>query len=241
MSRTSVLLVIIILGCIFSGSKCVYAMDSSGFVTEELSEDERELFLNNVNISMLNTEPRKAPIVCFDVNQNGMIAIGTENGSNKIICVYSENGIFQYGYRYETYGSFRIEWDNEIVNIYDVRSDVSISINPAGKIENILKICNTSENNSYWNQLDKATSRKVGDYQYVLKNNIGFMGIFASTYSQLYKVDNHGNKLLIYDVNSFQFFRILIYFVGIAVFASIVIIGVIKEFKKAQRENVNGL
>ena len=70
---------------------------------------------------------------------------------------------------------------------------------------------------------------------------IGFMGIFASTYSQLYKVDNHGNKLLIYDVNSFQFFRILIYFVGIAVFASIVIIGVIKEFKKAQRENVNGL
>ena len=65
------------------------------------------------------------------------------------------------------------------------------------------------------------------------------MGIFASTYSQLYKIDRLDNELLVYDANSFQFFNILIIFIGIIVFVSIVTVVIIKEFKKLQRENIN--
>ncbi|MEE1086740.1 MAG: hypothetical protein U0L05_06195 [Schaedlerella sp.] len=80
-----------------------------------------------------------------------------------------------------------------------------------------------------------------------IESNQGFKFYFA--YIPLYddnywiKVNNHkysfdslGNEELIYNANSFQFFHILIIFLGVLVFVSIVLIVIIKEFKKLQRK-----
>lgn len=239
MKRIYVFFVVILLVCVFSGNRSVYAMETTGFVTKELSMDEIEEYLNYVNISKFSMEPEKRPIECFDVNENGMIAIGTEDKIDKKVCIYSDDGNFQYGFRFKTYGSFGVEWDNELLNIYFVRSDVSVSINQAGEIKNIEKICDTWENNSYWNYFVEARSRNVGEYQYVLKNDIGILGILTTDYSQLYKIDSFDNELLIYDVNSYQLFHILTIFIGVVVLVCFAVIRIAKEIKKLQRENIN--
>ena len=238
MKRTYVIIIILLLGCLLCIDEKIYAMESLGFATEEMPVDEIELFLNNVNISPFFAEPSKESIKCFDVNKNGMIAIGTEKGSDKRVCIYSDTGIFQYGYRFQTDGSFGVEFDGEVLKIYFVRSDVSVSINPVGEVQDVSRICETSENNTYWNQYVRATSRTVGEYQYILKNDIGILGMFASSYSQLYQVDRVDNEKLIYDANSFQFYDMLIKFVGIIVFVSMVAVAIIKEFKKLQKEGM---
>lgn len=237
MKRIYMFLIILLFGCICGSNTSVYAMEMNEFETEEMSINDIEMFLDNVNFSLFNTEPSKRPIKCFDVNEHGMIAIGTENGNDKTISIYSDNGVFQYGYGFQVDGSYGLELNNEDLKIYFVRSDVAISISLSGEIKNVSKICDTSENNTYWNQYVRATSRKKGDYQYILKNDIGILGIFASTYSQLFRIDSLGNEQLIYNANSFQFFNILIMFLGILTFVCIVAIVIIKEFKKLQKEN----
>lgn len=235
MKRVYICLLIFFLGIVYGDNTSVYAMENQGFETEKMSTNDVELFLDNVNLFLLNTEPSKKPIKCFDVNEQGILAIGTEDGNNKTIVIYSDAGIFQYGYRFHTDGSFGVELSNEELKIYFVRSDVAVSINLLGEIQYVSRICDTSENNAYWNRYVRATSRSVGEYQYALRNDIGILGIFASTYSQLYRTDGLGNEQLIYNVNSIQFFHILIIFLGTLIFVSIVLIVIIKEFKKLQR------
>lgn len=236
MKRVYICLLILLFEILCGSKTSVYAMETQGFETEEMSINDIELFLGNVNLLLLNTEPSKKPIKCFDVNEQGIMAIGTEDGNDKTIAIYSDAGIFQYGYRFHTDGSFGVELSNEELAIYFVRSDVAVSINLLGEIQYVSRICDTSENNTYWNRYVRATSRSVGEYQYVLRNDIGILGIFASTYSQLYRTDGLGNEQLIYNANSIQFFHILIIFLAILVFVSIVLIVIIKEFKKLQRK-----
>lgn len=239
MKRVYMFLIILLFGCICWSNTSVYAMRISGFETEEMSMNDIESFLDNINLFLVNTEPSQKPIKCFDANAQGMIAIGTEDGNNKAIAIYSDNGSFQYGYRFQTEGSYGIELNNEELKIYFVRNDVAISISISGELKNVSRICDTPENNTYWNRYVRATSRNKGEYVYALKNDVGILGIFASSYSQLYRIDSLGNEQLIYNANSFQFFNILIMFLGILVFVCIVVIVIIKEFKKLQRENCN--
>ena len=175
MKRVYMFLIILLFGCTCWSNPSVYAMEINEFETEEMSKNDIEVFLDNVNLFLFNTEPLKRPIKCFDVNEQGLIAIGTEEGNDKTISIYSDNGSFQYGYRFQSNGSYGVELNNEDLKIYFVRSDVAISISLSGEIKNVSKICDTSENNTYWNHYVRATSRNTREYQYVLKNDIGIL------------------------------------------------------------------
>ena len=83
-----------------------------------------------------------------------------------------------------------------------------------------------------------STKRTVGGTEYIIKNDIGFLDWFASSYSQLIIKDLNGERI-VYDVNSLQFFKIASVFILTIAFAIIVIIGVIKEDKKMQNKEAN--
>ena len=228
----SILLVMIMLTI---GTVDVFAMNT-GFYTEPLSESDIDTILKNVNISILEEEPPKKSIECFDVNENGVVAIGCYSTDYKTVCIYSSNGDFQYGYRFETSGTFGIELNDDILNIYLVRSDIAIAINPTGEVESVLKIPFTSENNSYWNHNIYSRQRKVGDVEYALKNDMGIFNLFASSYSQLIVTTPDGEENIMYDVNSTQLTKMIISSVGIFAFAcfcvSTIVLQSIKFYRK---------
>lgn len=175
---------------------------NTGFSTERMSEEAVNTVLESINLSMLTDEPPRRPIKCFAVNEEGTIAVGSSRDNNRTVCIYNSDGVFQYGYSFENYGSFGIELDKNVLNIYLVRSDIAISVNSAGEIEDVLKISNTSENNTYWNQHVFSRRRKVGDAEYVIKNDTGILNAFDSSYSQLVVIDKNGEERMIYDVSA---------------------------------------
>ena len=109
--------IILVLLLLFNGGVDILAVDM-GFSTEPMSEDEIETFLKNVNISILENEPSKKAIDCFDVNENGEIAIGNSDFENKTVCVYTNDGDFIFGYSFECTGNFGIELDKDVINLY---------------------------------------------------------------------------------------------------------------------------
>ena len=93
---------------------------NTGFTTEELSEEQKSLLIEATNLSLLQTEPQKRSIRCFDVNEEGMIAIGQDSSpeENAEILVYNSHGEFLYGYVFYRGGSdFVVEWDHKNINI----------------------------------------------------------------------------------------------------------------------------
>ena len=198
-----IFIAILLLILLAAGGAKILAVNT-GFSTEPLSEDDISTLLKNVSISMLTDEPSKKAIKCFSVNEDGLIAIGYGNSENKTVCIYTNDGVFKYGYSFKCSGSFGIELDKSVLNIYLVRSDVAIAVNSAGEVEGVLKIQNTSENNAYWNNCFFSTKREIGDTEYFLKNDMGIFNLFASSYSQLIIIDKNGEESIIYDVNSAQ-------------------------------------
>lgn len=212
----------------------VLAMNT-GFSTESLPKDDLNKFINNINIAMLSDEPQKKAIECFDVNENGMVAIGCSDFEIKTVCIYTSDGDFQYGYSFECSGNFGVELVNSILYIYFVRSDVAIAVNPRGEVESILKIQNTSENNAYWNNCVFSNRRKIGDTEYTISNDMGIFNVFASSYSQLIVTNRNGEESIIYDVSSAQFSSMVVAFVGVVAFACLVLVVVIWQFVKLRR------
>lgn len=229
-----IFIIIFSLIVLFIGGVEVLAMNT-GFSTELLPEDDMHTLLKNVNISMFADEPPRRTIECFDVNEEGIIAIGSSNSENKTVCIYTVDGIFQYGYSFKDSGSFGIELDKNVLNIYLVRSDVAIAVNSIGEIESILKIQNTSANNSYWNNCVFSTRRKIGDTEYSLKNDMGILNLFASSYSQLITTNKYGEENIIYDVNADQFLNTVMVVGGVVVLICLVVATVSWQYIKLKR------
>lgn len=206
---------------------------TTGFATEAMDSTSEQTFSTNINLSLINDEIKKSPIVCFDVNDyNSLIAIGSENSEQKTICVYTLDGKFVYGYQFRCSGDFGIEWDKDDLMIYFVRSEVAALFNAAGEMKEIAKIQKTTENNNYWNHSVFSTERNIGDNQYIIKNDMGLFNLFAMSYSQLIQIDKYGTTTIIYDAGSTQITKIILVFLFILIFLSIVILVIVRQICK---------
>lgn len=203
----------------------------NGFITEELYANEEESLLENIKITLLSQEPEKVAIQCFAVDDN-MIAIGTQKGSTKNICIYDLECNFIRGYKFEDSGTFGVDLiDNSIV-IYLVRSDIAIYIDENAHIQDIKKISDCAENTSYWNNAVYANEREVGEKKYILKNDMSFLNFFASSYSQLFVIDESGEEKILYDVNSSQLLQNVLIFIGISIFVLFVALYLFMRIRK---------
>lgn len=102
------------------------------------------------------------------------------------------------------------------------------------------RIENTVENNSYWDHFVFAKEKTVGNNRYIL-NNRGLLNVFASSYSQLLRIDQNGTENLIYDVSKAQTAKAVIIMAAVLIFVVVAVAVIIRQFYKLQNcERVTG-
>ena len=208
----------------------------TGFTTDNMALEEQNRFLSNINLSLITEEPSKNAITCFDVNDNGLIAIGSKNAKNKSVLVYTTNGHFKYGYAFNCDGDFGVEWDGSNLIIYFVRSDVAASFDETGKSIDLKIIQDTIDNNSYWNHVIYSTKKTMNGSQYIIRNNMGIFNIFAISYSQLIKKDSNG-ETIIYDVSKEYSIKFITIFIAIILFVGFVVSILILQFIRSRKNH----
>lgn len=201
---------------------------NEGFTTEEMTVGDQERVISFTDISVLSEEPPKWSIHCFDVRADGMIAVGASHSEERIVYIYSPDGMFQYGYQFRSSGTYGIEWRDDSLAIYFVRGDTEMVVSRSGTVEQIEHIQNTIENNTYWNHSVNVDKRIVGDSEYEMTNDMGFFNFFATSYSQLVVTHGDGTSEIIYDVNDEQLIRTVLYFIFWLSFCAVVVFTVIK-------------
>ena len=234
--RSCFFLLFVFIFVIFTSAMKVNAMHT-GFKTNELSSEEKDMFISNINVLSIDEEPVKKAITCFDVNSNHLIAVGQNSSDRKTICVYSGEGDFQYGYTFNCSGDFVVEWDEENLNIFFVRSSVIVSVTPKGEVLDAFEVQNTIENNSYVNHFIHATKTEIDNYEYYIRNNMGLLNLFAPSYSQIIVKDSTGAESIIYDVSSMQLTKTIVTITLICVFVIVAVAVVIWQFIKLRRGN----
>lgn len=205
---------------------------NTGFTTDDMALKEQQAFLSAIGLFLKKEEPNKEPIVCFDVNENGLIAIGTKDFEKEFISVYEPDGTFKYGYLFDCDGSFGIEWDHNNIVIYFVRSNVAGWFNEKGENVDLKIVQNTIDNSSYWNEVLHSTQRNVNGIQYTIQNNLGPFNIFAVSYSQLIKTDADGNTTILYDISNAYTIRFIIALLSAILFSGLAILIIVKQFIK---------
>ena len=167
-----------------------------------------------------------------------MIAVGCSDSfmsTKKVICIYADDGTFLYGYQFDTYGVFGVEWDQDRLIIYLVRGDGAVVVNPTGEIEAVSEIQNTVENHTYWRKSVFSKERLVGDIKYTLKNNMGILNFFASAYSQVVVEKSSGERAVIYDAGIYHLVSMLVVVVIVLLMICIAIICLTREVIKQRR------
>ena len=214
------------------------AIDASAITTgfeTEAKEDGKDA-LDKREFVKFTSEPEKRTVHSFDVNPKGLIAIATEPSSDRgIVCIYSSEGEFQYGYSFMGYGNYDVEWDGDNLNIYFVRSDMLISVAPSGDILDTVTVKDTTENNSYRNYFLHKTERRVDNTEYILRNDMGVFNYLASSYSQVVVKDLNGDERIVYDVNSTQMFTTVSIWVGGLLLFAIAFAIILRNMLKANR------
>lgn len=226
-----ILSLVIVIGGINS-----YAL-TTGFSVDDISESEKENI--DIDISLVSEAPSDKSISRFDVNENGMIALGHKlSGMSNMISVYDSDGNFKYGYSFDSYGTFGVEWDGDYLNIYFVRSDLLVTVDCEANIIGIAKVQNTKENNDYGNYCLYGTERVVGDTKYTIRNRMGVLNFIKSSHSQLVKTSADGTEIILYDVNTIQLIkRLLIIFLMFALFGVAIYVIFIKPIRQNKKEN----
>ena len=221
---------------IINGSQ-VSAMNS-GYTSESIPKDKQVEIAASIDVRLLKAEPKKLAIECFDVNENGLIAIGSEGNNpfeSNTISVYSDVGDFQYGYQFRTDGIFYLEWAGEDIIIHFVRGDWAVLVNSDGEVEEIREVPSTLEYDKFRRNVLKAKKKQINNRTYYLKNDMGILNLVATNYSQLWYKEPDNTEVLLYDVNAAQFRKKIVWSIGIFLFMGLVFYTVGREFVKLRK------
>ena len=242
---TFALLFVCIIGCGINAM----AMET-GFVTEEVSEEDKEKFKNKRTFTLVTLEPEKESIICFAVSDDGLIALGIDKFSlisKQAVYIYNSDGEFQYGYTFDDYGAFGIEFNGDCLDIYFVRSELIYTVDRSGEIVNIRRAPSSRENSKYYIDVVDSTTKKIGETTYTIRNDLGaFRNLFTTSYSQVV-LTNGDVENIIYDVSeihsSRQTVNYIVLFVVFMAAGIIIIVLWLKEIykyyknKKINRKN----
>ena len=204
---------------------------TTGFELEEVSDETKERLISNKSINVINEEAGFESISCFDVSENGLVAVGVQNGINNFVNIYDNNGSFLYGYSVGIDGTFGIEFDNDNLIIHLVRSDIAILIDENGNYLEINSIKNNYDNDSYWNNVIFAKAKEINDSKYQLTNSSGFLKFFAPSYSQLIKTSSDGTQTILIDVSS-EYSVYIIFFIVLGVVLLFSLIAIVFHYLK---------
>ena len=199
---------------------------NTGFSTEELPKKEKDRIISNERILLIDHAPEEKPFDCFAVNMDGWIAIGQiiPHSDTKEICVYSPDGSFQYGFSIICDGTFGIEWDGDLINIYYCRGELLLSMDRQGQIVDAVHVPSSAENDAYCRRQLLQHSIMLGDTKYVARNDFSFfLKLFATAGSQLVVIPPSGEERIFYDVSKAYARRLRIRAICIIVFVVVVI------------------
>ena len=200
---------------------------SLGIVTESLSEAEKASFVDKLSLEAISNDENKSGVQCFDVSDDGTVAIATGSGNHCAVYVYDSQGTFQYGYRFSCDGDYGVVFCENMLSIFFLRGDTFAFFDSSGACIDVQKVTNPEQNPVYFKEILNRTEKKVAGRTYTLERDLNL----GDSYSRLVMTDEQGEITLQYDAGADHIVAQIIGIVAVILFFAFVITGLIKKRK----------
>mgnify|MGYP000049299240 CR=1 FL=1 len=210
----------------------------SGLTMHPMDKAEIERINQKRNVEIYQ-EPILRAISCFDVSEEGKMALGyaTSLSNNYAkISVFDREFNFLYGIQFKIRGSYYISWSGEDLLIYTVRNDIAAVYDANGTCLEMMKCDISAENDAYVRKVLASKKRTAGAYTYELKNNFGLLDLFTTSYSYLMRTDAFGNNEVLYNANSEYLPRLILSILFIKIICVFGIWFTVKRFEQMKKE-----
>lgn len=238
MYKKLILNVCIIFLLLFLGGLTVHASTTYGFETTNLSNNEKIEIWKNINVKSLSDSISLndigLPIVSFDVSESEKILLGFKG--NRVAVLDKNREVLNF-FEFSNDGSFYVQWNGDNILLLLVRGSIIVEFTSTGQLIDMVKAeDNSIKNNSLWNEISKKDYVYVRENSYSIRNQMGFLNFFSSSYSQLLKIDSNGNITTVYDVNSTQLTKTIVIFIANLLFVALVAVIIVRQFLKAKNQ-----
>ncbi len=208
---------------------CTSAYTATGVSTLDMETQQR--IWNNISVRKVSAPAANISIDCFDVREDGWIALGFDGLELQKINVYDETGVFQYGYTFEPNGGFELKWNGRNLVIYRYRSDYAVEFDEEVKLMEVRdEKQDPMPSSLVWTDF-LLTKKTVNGVRYELRSWLPL----TPNYPQAVIIDQDGKEKIIYD-NSFGynvvFLLIVICFAAWLVVFSRMLIRTYREYNR---------
>ena len=195
--RKVLVYLLLVVPMLFSVTAVATAETGDDVTTYSALEDVKLNVEKSLDLTLVREDLSANGIRHFDVSPEGQIALGFGQDMNSCICVYDQNGIFQYAYQFSCEQGWAIAFQGENVGIYLVRSELIAVYDSEGTCVDVLRIYNTRQNMDATRRIYYRTRKQVSQKQYYLDRDINL----GQSYSRLITVDERGNTNVLYDAS----------------------------------------
>jgi len=226
MRRARVLVVIIVLLLCCVPGYATPVVQIIGIDTFDLSDAKTETFLDNLDMVGISSPTQHMAVACFDVSDTGLVAIGFENGSDRIIDIYNENGKYLYGYQFNSDGDYTVSFQEEDIAIYFMRGDAIAVFDKDANCLDVRSVVSPHADHNKIMAIYNRTQKEVSGKTYYLDRDIGSA---VRSYARLVVKDSNGTETVIYDATFDHTFRLIAMWIGIIGFSGFVLFVMIKH------------
>ena len=211
----------------------ILTISAHGFDTNAITDEDRKYFLQNVKLELLDEEAYCVSIECFDVNEDGGYAIGFTGSDGKVVQVYDADGTLLYGVRFQCSGNYSMTLRGNNIEIYFVRNDIVIYVNPRGACLSAQEVPLNSHNRKIIDEILDRDTKTVDGVTYYLDRDLGFADRY---YARLVKQEPSGEAVVLYDVTARHNANFILSSLLIVVFIGICVIGVKNRIESCLKE-----
>ena len=179
---------------------------------QEITGERRADILENLAVKLLEQEIIERSICCFDVNEEGLFAVGLdESRSRRRVQIYDAAGNYLYGYEFSCSGSFWVEFEGENLAIFFVRGQFVATFTPEGSCVSVKAYSGSAGDTLY------AAQKEYGNKTYRMERDVGFHYAF----SRLTVTDADGAKKILYDETVIHNIRTLCAYAAVIGFVTV--------------------
>ena len=220
---------------------CVFfTINTSAEVETELyTERSLSEFKEDYAFVKKNTETDDMSIVTFDVSENGLIALSKEYSiqRQRVVDIYDSNGIFLYGFIFNTPGTIKVEWRGNELDIIFCKADIIMSVSENGEPYKLSKLVRDKQYYAHMRELN-SDRRHIDSTVYELEKPTLIPRFFG--FSKV-KVEIEGIESIILDFSGAQIVRFCI-FIAIVTVVLAVFVGIfIYALKNAPKNHPNNM
>ena len=174
--------------------------DTSELTFYEKTEESKQSSLARLGFTIWPEDYSDWAIECFDVREDGKIALGFNCAQNrKYVAVLDNDGEFQYGGSFRCSGAFLLDWVEEDLGVLIVRGGLMGVFDETGCCISLRDIRTNTAFSRYQNQLRQPT-RIVDGVTYMLRND-HVLSWLSTDYSQLVRIDMTGNETVRHEAS----------------------------------------